>query len=167
MITTERTLEVDAPADRVWAVLGRFMHIDEFHPRVTRVDALSEASTGVGACRRCHFKDGSSVVEKVIDWQDGRAYRAELSEFALPLKKAIATLSVEPLDGGRSRLTMRMDYQVKYGPIGWVMGKTMMARMMGRLFLVVLRGLEERVTRGAPGSAQASPPGSAPGVPAT
>ena len=41
------------------------------------------------------------MVEKVIDWQDGRAYRAELSEFSLPLNKAIATLSVEPLEAGR------------------------------------------------------------------
>lgn len=94
MITTERSIDIEAPADRVWAVLGRFMHIDDFHPRVSKVDVLSDATTGVGASRRCHFKDGTSVIEKVIDWQDGRAYRAELSEFSLPLNKAIATLKV-------------------------------------------------------------------------
>lgn len=89
------------------------------------------------------------MVEKVIDWSEGRAYRAELSEFSLPLNRAIATLSVEPLEGGRSRAKMSMDFEVKYGPVGWLMGKTMMSRMMGGLFLVVLRGLEERVVRGA------------------
>jgi hypothetical protein len=148
VIKTERSIDIEAPADRVWAVLGRFMHIDDFHPRVSRVDVLSDATAGVGACRRCHFRDGTSVVEKVIDWQDGRSYRAELSEFSLPLRKAIATLSVEPVDAERSRAKMSLDYEVKFGPIGWLMGRTMMSRMMGRLFLIVLRGLEERVVRG-------------------
>jgi hypothetical protein len=148
VITTERSIDIEAPADRVWAVLGRFMHIDDFHPRVSKVDVLSDATAGVGARRRCHFQDGTSVVEKVIDWQDGRAYRAELSEFSLPLKKAVVTLSVEPVDAGRSHAKMSMDFEVKFGPIGWLMGKTMMSRMMGGLFLIVLRGLEERVVRG-------------------
>jgi hypothetical protein len=148
VIKTERSIDIEAPADRVWAVLGRFMHIDDFHPRVSRVDVLSDATAGVGACRRCHFRDGTSVVEKVIDWQDGRSYRAELSEFSLPLRKAIATLSVEPVDAERSRARMSLDYEVKFGPIGWLMGRTMLSRVMGGLFLIVLRGLEERVVRG-------------------
>lgn len=149
-MNTERSIEIEAPAEKAWAVLGRFMHIDEFHPRITKVDVLTPAlATGLGASRRCHFKDGSSVVEKVIDWQEGRSYRAELSGFSLPLNTAVTTLSIDPLGPGRARLTMSMEYQVKYGPLGWLMGKTMMARMMGGLFLVVLRGLEERTIKGA------------------
>ncbi len=108
------------------------------------------------------------MVEKVIDWQDGRAYRAELSEFSLPLNRAIATLSVEPVDAGRSRAKMRMDFEVKYGPIGWLMGKTMMSRMMGGLFLIVLRGLEERVVSGPKAAAcQLSAPSEDPRPPPT
>ena len=40
----------------------------------------------------------------------------------MPLEEAHATLSVEPLDSGRSRMKMAMDYRVKFGPIGWLMG---------------------------------------------
>jgi hypothetical protein len=153
VITTERTLDINTSAERVWSVLGKFMHIDEFHPRVSKVDVLSEAAAGVGASRRCHFKDGSSVVERVIDWQDGGSYSVELSEFSLPLKRAVATLGVESLGPERSRLKMGMEFQVKYGPVGWLMGQMMMKRMMGRLFLVVLHGLENRVANGAVASA--------------
>jgi carbon monoxide dehydrogenase subunit G len=148
VITTERAIDIDASAERVWAVLGRFMHIDDFHPRVSKVDVLSKDLTGVGASRRCHLKDGSSVVEKVVEWQAGRSYSVELSGFSQPLKKAIARFGFEPRGPDRSRVTMGMQYQVKYGPIGWMMGKAMMASMMGRLFLVVLSGLEERVVKG-------------------
>lgn len=146
MITKARTIEVDATPPQVWAVLGRFMHIEEFHPRVTTVDALSETKTGVGAIRRCHFKDGSSAVEKVIGWKEGASYEVALSEFTLPLKQLFATFSVEPVTPDRSRLVMQLRYQVKFGPIGWLMGQTMMASMMGKMMLMVLGGLKNRVT---------------------
>ena len=148
MINIERTVDIDASAEQAWSVLGRFMHIDEFHPRVGQVDVLSEATSGLGASRRCHFKDGTSVVEKVIDWQEGRAYSVELSGFSMPLNKAIATFAIAPLGPNRCQLKMGMNFEVKYGPIGWLMGQTMMRKMMGSLFLVILRGLEDRVVNG-------------------
>ena len=40
MIHFERTLEINAKPDAVWAVLGNFMHIDEFAPEIESVDAL-------------------------------------------------------------------------------------------------------------------------------
>ena len=46
MIHSERTLEIDDTPDAVWAVLGRFMHIDEFAPLIKSVDALTTAKTG-------------------------------------------------------------------------------------------------------------------------
>ena len=145
MITTQRTLNVDATPDKVWAVLGRFMHIDEFHPRVTTVDALTDTHTGMGATRRCHFKDGTSAVEKVVDWQEGASYRVQLSEFAMPLTQLFMTLAIEPGEPGGSRVRMALDYQVKFGPLGWVLGKTLMARMMGKMMLMVMGGLAARV----------------------
>ena len=62
MIHHERTLDIDATTDAVWAVLSRFMHIDEIAPLVTSVDALTEGEDGVGSKRRCNFDDGTSVV---------------------------------------------------------------------------------------------------------
>ena len=47
MITTERSIDIESPADRFGAVLGRFMHIYDFHPRVSKVDLLRDATAGV------------------------------------------------------------------------------------------------------------------------
>ena len=63
----------------------------------------------------------------------------------MPLEEAHATLSVEPLDSGRSRMKMAMDYRVKFGPIGWLMGQTMMKAMTGKIFEGVLKGLKDKV----------------------
>ena len=72
MIHNERTLDIDATPDAVWAVLGRFMHIHEFSSRIDSVDALTDVDGGVGSKRRCHFSDGTSVVEEVTEWEDKR-----------------------------------------------------------------------------------------------
>ncbi len=146
MIHNERTLDIDATPDAVWAVLGRFMHIHEFSSRIDSVDALTDVDGGVGSKRRCHFSDGTSVVEEVTDWGDNRRYRVRMSELtAMPLHEAFGELSVEPLEGGRSRTKMAMDYRVKFGPFGWVMGQTMMKMMMGKIFDGVLKGLADKV----------------------
>ena len=146
MIHNERTRDVDATPEEVWAVLGRFMHIDAFAPSVVSVDALTDDEEGIGSTRRCHFKDGNSVVEEVVEWTTDRQYRVRLSEVkGMPLDEAYGELSVEPLGNGRSRTKMAMDYRVKFGPIGWLMGQTMMKMMMGKIFDEVLKGLDDKV----------------------
>ncbi len=145
MIHHERTLDIDATPDELWAVLGRFMHIDEFAPLVKSVEALTDGEDGVGSKRRCSFENGSSVVEEVTEWEPGRRYRVRLSEMDMPLHEAHAELAVEPLGSGRSRVRWGMDYRVKYGPLGWLLGQTMMKMMMGRILDGNLMGLAEKV----------------------
>ena len=146
MIHYERTLDIDATPEALWAVIGRFMHIDEFAPLVKSVDALTDGEDGIGSKRRCNFDDGSSVVEEVTQWEANRRYRVCLSDMTtMPLEEAHAEVSVEPLDSGQSRVTWDMDYRVKFGPIGWLMGKTMMKMMMGKIIDGNLKGLADKV----------------------
>jgi len=147
MIHFERTLEIDANPDDVWAVLGRFMHIDEFAPLIKSVDALTEGENGVGSKRRNHFDNGTSLVEEVTEWEANRRYhRVRLSEMsAMPLHEAYADVSVEPMDNGRSMVKWAMDYRVKFGPFGWLLGKTMMKIMMSKVLDGNLNGLADKV----------------------
>jgi len=146
MMHFERTLDVDATPDALWEVMGRYMHIDEFAPLVKSVDALTEGEDGPGSKRRCHFDDGTSLVEEVTRWEDGRGYRVELSQMdAMPLHEAYAEISIEPLGSERARVTWGMDYRVKYGPFGWILGQTMMKMMMGKILDGNLNGLADKV----------------------
>ena len=87
MIHNQRTTEVDATPQEVWAVLGRFMHIQEFAPRIRTVDALTDGEDGVGSRRRCNFEDGTSLVEEVTEWEDNRS----LPRHGGPLRPVITT----------------------------------------------------------------------------
>ena len=110
MIHKERTVDIDATPEQVWAVLGRYMHMHDFAPRIVSIDALTEGPDGVGSQRRCHFADGSSVVEEVTEWKENSHYTLRLIDTGpMPVKDGHATLSVTALPGGGSRATMAMD----------------------------------------------------------
>ena len=146
MINFQRTNTIEASPQKVWAVLGRYMHIDEFAPLITSVDALTDGEAGVGSKRRNHFENGTSVVEEVTEWNDNQSYRVELSEMAaMPLHEANSTISVEPLSNGKATVQWTMSYRVKYGPLGWLLGQTFMKMMMGKILDGNLKGLAEKV----------------------
>ncbi len=145
MIHHERNLTIDATPDAVWAVLGRYMHIDTFAPEITSVDALTEGEDGLGSKRRNHFANGTSLVEEVIAWAPGKGYTVKLSEMAaMPLKAASSEVRIT-LMGQRSKVTWTFDYTVKYGPLGWLLGKTLMKMMMGKIIDANLKGLSDKV----------------------
>lgn len=145
MIHFQRTLTIDAMPEAVWAVLGRYMHIDEFAPLITSVDALTEGKDGLGSKRRNHFENGTSVVEEVTVWNPNHNFTVKLSEMdAMPLNEASSEVSIKP-SRGRSEVTWTFDYRVKYGPLGWLMGQTMMKMMMGKIIDGNLKGLADRV----------------------
>ncbi|MFA3915745.1 SRPBCC family protein [Ruegeria hyattellae] len=145
MIHFERTLSIDATPDEVWAVLGRYMHVDEFAPQIASVDALTEGDDGLGSKRRNKFANGTSVVEEVTAWKPGEGFTVALSEMAaMPLREASSEVRITPI-GGQSKVIWTFDYRVKYGPLGWLMGQTMMKMMMGKVIDGNLNGLADKV----------------------
>lgn len=145
MIHFQRDLMIDATPDAVWAVLGNYMHIDVFAPLISSVEALTQGEDGLGSRRRNHFENGTSVVEEVTNWKAGHGFTVELSEMAaMPLVKASSEVFITPQEG-RSKVTWTFDYQVKYGPLGWLLGQTMMKLMMGKIVDGNLKGLANMV----------------------
>ena len=148
MIHHERSLTIDAAPNAVWAVLSRYMQIDEFAPQITSVDALTDSEIGVGSKRRNHFANGTSLVEEITDWKPGAGYTVQLSDMAaMPLHEASSEIRITPF-GGKSQVTWTFDYRVKYGPLGWLMGQTMMKVMMGKIINANLQGLSDKVRTG-------------------
>ena len=145
MIHYQRTRMIDAKPEAVWAILGRYMRIDEFAPLITSVEALTEGDVGLGSKRRNHFENGTSLVEEVTEWKPNQSYTVELSDMAaMPLHEAYSKVSIEPKVEG-SMVIWTFDYRVKYGPLGWLMGQTMMKLMMGKIIDGNLKGLAEKV----------------------
>lgn len=137
----EQTMRIKLPAAKVWEVLADFGSIERFQEKVLSSPILAGTQSGVGTKRKCNFYDNSSVIEEIVEYQEGQGFKIELSEYAMPLKSLMAEMKVVSVDADTCDIFMSMDYVVKGGPVGWLAGKVMMQPMMNAVLKKTLTGL--------------------------
>lgn len=144
----EYRLRVNTAKSTVWAALEDFGGVTDYHFSVKNAPMLSANRSGLGATRRCEFYDNTSVVEKIVSFDDGNGYKIALSEFSMPLKSLMAEMRVTAVNDDVCDVTMALDYVVKYGPVGKLMGHFMMRPMMTKMIKKVLSGLAYHAVTG-------------------
>ena len=137
----EYKMRVNIPSKKVWEVLEDFSSVERFSDAVETSPLLDGKSSGLGTKRKCTFYDGSSIVEEIVDYEEGKSLKMEVSEYSMPLKSLHAVMKVEAVDAKTSDISMSMEYVVKGGPLGWIMGFFMMRPMMKGVIKKTLTGL--------------------------
>lgn len=144
----EKTIPINAPIQKVWQVIDDFGGVYKYHPIVEKSPMLSEIATGLGAKRRCEFYDNTSVVEEITDYKPGEYLKVKVSEFSMPLKSMTGTMRFKSINNATTAVTIELDFVVKGGILGWLMGVLMMRPMMKGMILKVLKSLEYHVISG-------------------
>ena len=70
------------------------------------------------------------VDEEITEYVDGERLTVRLSNFAMPVKHAEAQMSLRVVDARSTEVTISMEYEMKFGPVGWVMNNMIMRPMM-------------------------------------
>jgi len=138
---TENTIKVNIPAAQIWQVLADFSSVEKFATTIKSSPIVSDIKSGLGTKRLCTFNDDSSLVEEIIEYQEGQGFKMELSEFSLPLKSMFAEMRVKEIDANTSELYMSADFVVKGGALGSLMGHLIMRPVMKGVFKKLLTGL--------------------------
>lgn len=100
-----RSTVIDAPIERVWAVLRDFNSHDQWHDVVaeSRIEG-GERSDQVGCVRSFTLKDGNRIREQLLTLSD-TDHRSTycIVEATVPLLRYVATLTLKPVtDGNRT-----------------------------------------------------------------
>jgi uncharacterized protein YndB with AHSA1/START domain len=100
-----RSTVIDAPIERVWAVLRDFNSHDRWHDVVaeSRIEG-SERSDQVGCVRSFSLKDGNRIREQLLTLSDTE-HRSTycIVEATVPLQRYVATVTLKPVtDGDRT-----------------------------------------------------------------
>ena len=100
-----RSTIIDAPIERVWAVLRDFNSHDQWHEVVdaSRIEG-GERSDQVGCVRDFTLKDGNHIREQLLTLDD-REHRITycIVEATVPLQRYVATVTLKPVtDGDRT-----------------------------------------------------------------
>ena len=100
-----RSTVIDAPIQRVWAVLRDFNSHDQWHDVVdqSRIEG-GESSSQVGCVRNFTLKDGNHIREQLIALSDTE-YKSTycIVQATVPLQRYVATVTLKPVtDGDRT-----------------------------------------------------------------
>jgi NADPH:quinone reductase len=102
-----RSTVIDAPIERVWAVIRDFNSHDQWHDVVaaSRIER-GEKSDQVGCVRAFSLKDGNSVREQLLTLSENAregVYKSAycIVEASIPLQRYVATVTLKPVTDGR------------------------------------------------------------------
>lgn len=127
MTVLENSIRIDAPADKVWSVLATLDALERYDPGVKKSEIVTPAREGPGTARRCDLAPGGWFKEKVGDWRPNEAISFELFECTLPVRRLKHSYTLAP-DGAGTRVRQRMEYDLKFGPLGKLMDAVLVRR---------------------------------------
>ena len=140
MQTLHASIDIDAPAERVWRVVTDFARYPEWNPFIVR--AAGEQRVGGRLELTITAPDVRAVTfrPRVLDLEPGRLIRWKGKLWIPGLFDGRHALMVEPLDEGRSRFTTHEEVS---GILVPVLGKVMRASQQG--FELMAEALSRRV----------------------
>jgi NADPH:quinone reductase-like Zn-dependent oxidoreductase len=98
-----RSTIIDAPIERVWAVLRDFNSHDQWHAVVdaSRIEG-QDRSDQVGCIRSFTLKDGNRIREQLLTLDD-REHKSTycIVESTVPLQRYVATVTLKPVTDGQ------------------------------------------------------------------
>ena len=146
MTVLENSIRIQAPPERVWLALGKLDALDQYDPGVKKSQILSGPTDGVGASRQCDLAPGGWFRERVTEWQPHEAIAFELFECTLPVKRLEHRYTLTP-EGGATLVEQHMEYELKFGPLGWLMDAIMVRRKWNTGIKGFFAGLKRHVER--------------------
>jgi ligand-binding SRPBCC domain-containing protein len=129
MTTLHHEVHAACPPERVWALLSDLEAVQRYNPSVRSAAIHGARRSGVGAQRSCQLSPKGRVVERVTHWEDGRAVGLEVAESDWPIHFMRWVTRIEP-SGGGTRITQALEYEVKFGPVGWLLHRLFMKRKL-------------------------------------
>jgi mxaD protein len=112
-IRLKESIEVNAPADKVWAKVGSFADMS-WHPAIGKTELTAGKADEAGATRVLTTKDGGAINEVLTTYDAASmTMKYDITESVLPVREYSATLKVEAAGAGKSIVTWRAMFKRK------------------------------------------------------
>ena len=129
MTTIHHEIEATCLPEDVWAVLADLEAVKHYNPAVRAVSVRGARRSGVGAERLCDLLPKGRVVERVTRWIEGREVGLEVAESDWPIRFMHWVTRIEPKGAG-TLISQDLEYELKFGPLGWLVDKLVMKRKL-------------------------------------
>src|SRR5207249_10769380 len=101
--------------------------LGQYDPGIKKAEVVTASREGPGAARRCDLAPGGWFKERVTDWKPNESLSFELFECTLPVRRLKHSYTLTP-DGSGTLVRQRMEYELKFGPVGKVIDAVMVRK---------------------------------------
>ena len=147
MTVLENQIRIEAPPEKVWSVLASLDALAAYDPGIAKSEIVSEAKQGPGAARRCDLAPGGWFKERVSAWRPNESLSFELYECTLPVRALRHSYTLVS-EGGGTLVSQRMEYRLKFGPLGKLLDAMMVRRKWDAGIKSFFAGLKRYVETG-------------------
>lgn len=106
-----KQLDLAVPPDKVWAAVGEFCGIGDWHPAVATCELSNRDKDTI---RTLTLKGGGTIVEKLVRWEPRKhSYTYAIISSPLPVSDYVSTISVKPAGAGS-----KLVWKGKFKPVG-------------------------------------------------
>jgi ligand-binding SRPBCC domain-containing protein len=147
MTVLKNEIRISAPPEKVWSVLASLEALDRYDPGVVRSEIVTPSREGPGAARRCDLAPGGWFKEKIVDFRPSESLSFELYECTLPVRRLKHSYTLTGV-GSETVVHQRMEYELKFGPVGRLMDAVMVRRKWNAGIKGFFAGLKHYVETG-------------------
>ena len=105
VLKVKESVEINAPASKVWSLAGDFGNLGAFHPAVAKTEILEGTNNVKGAKRLLTLQDGGTVHETLTAFNAKKTMMSYIiTESVLPVSDYSATLKVIPMGKSKSKV---------------------------------------------------------------
>ncbi len=141
------SVRIEAPKEKVWEVLSDLGSIYKWNPGIEHSYTTSDEATGENATRQCDLPNGAFLRERATNWSEGEGFTIDVYETSLPVKESFVDFRATA-DGEATVVNLKMDYKLKFGPIGALMDVAFAGRQARNGMAELLGGLKDYVETG-------------------
>ncbi len=113
-IEVKESIEIKAPASKVWALVGNYGDLGAWHPAFAKTEITGGENNVVGAKRLLTIKDGGTVNETLTALDNNAMSMTYIiTESVLPLRDYTATLKVDAMGDDKCVVTWSSNFKRK------------------------------------------------------
>lgn len=147
MTVLENSIRINASPEKVWSVLSSLDVLDQYDPGIKKSEVVSPSKEGPGSARKCDLAPGGWFKERVAEWKPHETISFELFECTLPVRSLRHRYTLTR-EGGATLVRQRMEYELKYGPLGKLMDAMMVRKKWDAGIKGFFAGLKHYVETG-------------------
>jgi ribosome-associated toxin RatA of RatAB toxin-antitoxin module len=126
----DASIMINSSGKTVWEVLSDLALIARYDPTVQTSEVVSPEAAGIGATRDILLANGDRLRESVTIFDPRKRIELEMYTTSMALKSLHRSYSMDD-EGKRTRVTLEVEYEMKYGMVGSLLERFWFRKRLG------------------------------------